>query len=193
MIAHQNKALKQLLVTQSVEVQIDSVDLNSPSVPSDSLSGLGSAAIDIRFDPEMDHERTFIDIDGMSDLVWTSSDTHTDDDQAKQSPAPPHTPVAGDSWAALDFILALEWPCREHIKHHSINPETQVTEACDIGVFHGHALTATAAVYSSAQPPPAHNGHNTQAGLTAETIPNQQGLHPDSMQHWQLPHSEIDK
>jgi len=46
----------------------------------------------------------------------------------------------GDSWLALDFILALEHPCRDHVEH---SPE----------VNNGHALTMTLVVYTRAQPP----------------------------------------
>jgi hypothetical protein len=134
-------------------------------------------------------------------MTWTSSDTSQTGDMLGQRPLKRETPVAGDSWAALDvsviavamcrsakrfltfaqFILALEWPCRDHIKHAGINPVANVPNACNAGGnIHGHSLTTTSAVYQSAVPP-------------SNVLPSQNGLHPDTMNHWQLPHSEIDK
>lgn len=110
----------------------------------------------------------------------------TSADERRQKRPARHAPVTGNSGAALDFILALEWPCREHIKHHAINPDVKVPEACAVGKFHGHALTATAAVYQSSLPPtnivsslPLNDDNATHSG------PHQS--------KWQLPHSEIDK
>ena len=179
-LAHQNSAIREFLASQSLDVQLDSIDLSSSSQLSDELSQLGGAMLDIRFDQDMGHERVFLDFPDMSDIAWTSDETTTEERQP-QRPAH-HAPVAGDSWAALDFILALEWPCREHVAHHAINPAAKVPEACDVGKFHGHALTATAAVYQSSLPPP----HTTDAV-------DQHGLHPSVGEKWQLPHSEIDK
>ena len=188
-LAHQNNAIRELLASQSLDVQLDSVNLSSSSQPSEELSQLGALAVDIRFDPDLGQDRTFLDFPDFSDMVWTSDETSTDEGQPKR-PAR-HAPVAGDSWAALDFVLALEWPCREHIKHHAINPEAKVPEACAIGQFHGHALTATAAVYQSAQPPT--NSDRSQGSAMPDSIPNQAGLDPSTAGKWQLPHSEIDK
>lgn len=99
-------------------------------------------------------------------------------------------PVKGDSWAALDFILALEWPCRDHIHHPSINPNAQVPKACDIGQFHGHALTATKCVYSSALPP-AEQNHAQSEAPGKETAHHNHG--PSAPGKWHMPHAEIDK
>jgi hypothetical protein len=115
-LAHQNGHLRELLAHHSLDFQLDTLNLSSSSQPSDDLSQLGGAAVDVRFDPEMGHERTFLDFSEM-DFAWTSDETSGE--EIDQKPAH-QTPVVGDSWAALDFILALEWPCREHIKHASI-------------------------------------------------------------------------
>lgn len=184
-LAHQNNAIREFLMSQSLDIQLDSIDLSSSSQPSDDLSQLGSGMIDVRMDPDVGHERTFIDFSDIPDMLWTSSETSTESNQPTKPER--HEPVGGDSWAALDFILALEWPCREHIAHHAINPEAKVPEACAVGLFHGHALTATAAVYQSAHAPPA------PGKVLSDNVPNQKGLDPSTMAHWQLPHSEIDK
>lgn len=180
--------MRTFLASQSLDEPLGSVDLSSSSVSSEDLSLLGSAEIDIRFDPEIGHERTFMDL-YMPDMTWPPSETSPAQEPFKQ-PAQ-NTPVKGDSWAALDFILALEYPCRDHIKHHGINPNAQIPKACEIGQFHGHALTATKSVYQSALPPP--SASHEHSALLGSTMPMQYGLHPSTSDKWQLPHSEIDK
>lgn len=91
--------------------------------------------------------------------------------------------------AALDFILALEWPCRDHVKHNllSLSDEDRADAAAD--GFNGHALTATQAVLCSAQCLP----------VDADAAPNVPRLHLEDevsrgeLSTWMLPHSEIDK
>lgn len=186
-LAHQNNAIRGFLASQSLDLRLDSVSLDSPFPETEELSELGGAAVDIRMDPDLEHERVFLDFPDTVDTTWTSSEeTWSEEARAKQSDR--HAPVSGDSWAALDFILALEWPCREHIYHHEINPNANVPEACAVGKFHGHALTATAAVYQSSLPTPDNTGH-----CLSDDIPNQNGLQANTVQKWQLPHSEIDK
>lgn len=163
-LAHQNQTIKNLLASHSIDAQLSATGIGS-STPIADISSFGSAAIDIRLDPEMQHERIFADLLG-------SYSSHTNPQ------ADPKVAVEDDSWAALDFILALEWPCRDHVAHPSINPGAKIPEACEVGHFHGHALTATSAVYASAQPP------DTGA---------HRGLAPETREKWQLPHSEIDK
>ena len=117
-LAHQNKAMRELLASQSLDYQLDTLALSAPANSHDQLSTLGCAAVDIRYDRDMEHERTFIDFNE-SDMFWTSDETTSSEGQDwKQRGRDP--PVQGDSWAALDFILALEWPCRDHIHHVSI-------------------------------------------------------------------------
>lgn len=181
-MAHQNNAIRELLNKQSIDTQLDLMDLsNTPS--DDDLSALGAALIDYRYDADIEQDRWFLDV---PELSWTSTDV---------SSAPsPHsqlrhdTPVPGDSWAALDFILAMEWPCRQHIHHLSINPDAQIPEACDIGKFHGHALTATQAIFQSAQAPV---DEDAKTELLLYNMGG--GLDPSSAKDWALPHSEIDK
>ena len=180
--------MKDLLASHSLDSHFDSFSLSSSSQPSNALSLLGGAAIDIRFDEQIGQERVFLD--WPDDMAWTSDETSTEEHPQPTRPQR-HAPVTGDSWAALDFILALEWPCKDHIKHHSINPNAKIPEACDVGKFHGHALVTTAAVFQSAMPPTNSSAGSTNASSVSS--PHQHGLHPSSMDKWQMPHSEIDK
>ncbi|KAK0905441.1 hypothetical protein LTR91_023428 [Friedmanniomyces endolithicus] len=188
-LAHQNEEIRAVLAAHSIDAQLGVTNL-APSP--EGLSMLGDAEIDIRYDPAIGHERIFMDFDDMPDIAWTSSDTSRAGDIPDQPKRPARdTPVQGDSWAALDFILALEWPSREHVAHHAINPNAIVPKACDVGGFHGHALTTTQAVYQSALPPPKTS--HEQADLLGSLMPMQNGLRSSTLVHWQLPHSEIDK
>ncbi|KAK1087552.1 hypothetical protein LTR33_000995 [Friedmanniomyces endolithicus] len=188
-LAHQNEEIRAVLAAHSIDAQLGVTNL-APSP--EGLSMLGDAEIDIRYDPAIGHERIFMDFDDMPDIAWTSSDTPRAGDIPDQPKRPARdTPVQGDSWAALDFILALEWPSREHVAHHAINPNAIVPKACDVGGFHGHALTTTQAVYQSALPPPKTS--HEQADLLGSLMPMQNGLRSSTLVHWQLPHSEIDK
>ncbi|KAK5136312.1 hypothetical protein LTR08_003685 [Meristemomyces frigidus] len=176
-LAHQNQAMRTFLTSQSLDVPIKSVKLSSSSAPSEDLSSLGSAEIDMPFDPEIEHEHTFLDFD-MPDMTWPFLETSPTQEPYTQ-PAQ-DTPAEGDSWAALDFILALESPCREH---HGINPNARIPRVCDMGQFHGHAPTAPKAV---ALPLPSPSYEHSE--LLGSTMPI-----PRTSSEWQLPHSEIDK
>lgn len=130
-----------------------------------------SASVSLRYDDDIEQERWFIDLLNSEDMQWTSSETSgvdSPDEQSSRSPSP------SESWAALDFILALEHPCRNHVHHPAIHPSAWVPDA---GEAHCHAMTATAAVFASAQAPPAPTGHNG-------------AKEPEK---WQLPHAEIEK
>lgn len=189
-MAHQNNVMKELLASHSLGSHLESFNLSSSSQPSDELSLLGSAAVDIRFDEEIGQERVFLD--WPDDMAWTSDETSTGSQPPQPIRPQRHPPVKGDSWAALDFILALEWPCKDHIKHSSINPQAKTPEACDVGQFHGHALVTTSAVFQSAQPPPSVSSVGS-TNASSVSSPHQHGLHPSSQDKWQMPHSEIDK
>ena len=180
--------MRDLLASHSLVSHLDSFSLSSSSQPGNELSLLGGAAVDIRFDEQIGQERVFLD--WPDEMAWTSDETSTDE-PPQSARLQRHAPVTGDSWAALDFILALEWPCKDHIKHHSINPNAKIPEACDVGKFHGHALVTTAAVFQSALPPTESSAGSTNPSSVGS--PYQHGLHPSSMDKWQLPHSEIDK
>lgn len=87
--------------------------------------------------------------------------------------------------AALDFILALEWPCRDHVNRDALSLHDTVPAGDSQDGFHGHALTATQAVICSAQSRPQR----------ANTAPNMLEGEVDygNLGTWVLPHSEIDK
>ncbi len=184
-LAHQNNAIREFLAEQSLDSTLETANLGPSPQPSEDLSSLGGAAVDYRFDPEIGSERWFLDL---PDLSWTSSSASAADSPPKEQ-LERHAPVTGDSWAALDFIMALEWPCRLHIYHRGISPNTNVPKACEVGEFHGHALTATQAVFQSAQAFPKAGDENSE--WTHYNIMG--GLHPNTADSWVLPHSEIDK
>lgn len=181
-LAHQNAAIKEYLAKQSIDTRMDAMGLESTPAP-DNLSQLGGAAIDLRMDPDIGKERWFLDV---PELTWSSSEVSSVDSPPKPLP---RTPVAGDSWAALDFIMALEWPCRLHVHHPGISPNVTVPEIDPVIKNHGHALTATQAVFQSAQAP---RGKRAQPNAFLDY--NMAGsLQQDESDKWILPHSEIDK
>lgn len=115
-LQHQNRAMRELLSSRSLDYQLDNLDLTNRTLPAEpGMSRMGAAEVDVRYDPEVGHERTFLDLMDV-DFAWPSSDT-TSGDEATILRDPHEPPVAGDSWAALDFILALEWPCKDHVHH----------------------------------------------------------------------------
>lgn len=161
----QNQAMRDLLASQSLDAQLGAVDLSSqvPSAPD--LNG----ALDMRYDEQMESDRWFVDFLKPESMKWTSSETSGLESQEHSA----RTPGGGDSWAALDFILALEHPCRNHVHHPLINPKAWTPDA---GEMHGHSMTATAAVLAGAQQSP--------------TLGGQCSKRPEK---WFLPHTEIDK
>lgn len=182
-LMHQNQAIKEFLASQSLDVQLESMDLSTSSVLNEDLPLLCNASVDIRFDPEIGQERTFLDFDeDMLDSIWTSTDASLSEEQPPTQRPARHAPVKGDSWAALDFILALEWPCQAHVHHHGINPQAATPKACEVGGFHGHSMTGMNMVYNSAMSPTPELLSNTKATISGDTA-----------KKWQLPHSEIDK
>ncbi|KAH9825521.1 basic region leucin zipper [Teratosphaeria destructans] len=168
-LAHENREMRDLLSRSEALPSDVRTTANGHVHDSDVYSMLGSGTVTIRYDPDIGHERVFVDkMDAaMRDAPPTSPETsgHAD----PPSPATATTPVEGDSWAALDFILALEHPCRSHVPHVGIAPDAHLPVACQTGLFHGHALTTTSAVLASASP-------------SANPEPT-----------WHLPHSEIDR
>ena len=190
MLARQNKAIRDFLASQSIDVQLDSVNLAGANTAKDDLNTLGGATVDIRYDSDLGHDRTFLDLaDFSSDMVWTS-ESSVGDETLSGLPVS-QSPVQGNSRAALDFILALEWPCKDHISHAGINPGVEVPVPTDPEHVHGHALTTTAAVFQSALPPWNTNGEDTPQHLSVPN-PGQNG-HQASPGKWLLPHAEIDK
>lgn len=173
--------MRDLLASQSLDTQLDSLDLTGPSQAADTQHA--DPFVNLRYDEQIEQDRWFVDfLESSGDMQWTSSSTSattTEQVQEDQLQFPAsRTPVPGDSWAALDFILALEYPCKDHVHHPIINPDAWTPSE---GNPHGHGMTATAAVFASAQPP------------QSSAAPDRAGLNPHAASHWHLPHDEIDK
>lgn len=170
--------MRELLASHSLQFRPE----NSLNVTSDAKAAEEaaivprSATVDVRLDPDTGHKRTFVDWSEFESKVWTNSESLTTE-QTHPTPPARIQSVPGDSWAALDFILALEHVCQGHMVHPHINPNAVSCDACSEFGLHGHALTGTAKVYQSALPP--------QQG--------DRSYEQDSRAKWQLPHSEIDK
>ncbi|WPH04628.1 Hypothetical protein R9X50_00752100 [Acrodontium crateriforme] len=184
-LMRENQAIKLLLASHSLDANLDQLNFNSQPTSLEGLSELGAANLRVGYDQFICHERTFLDFDEMEELMWTSTDGPHSDGQHSESlntgeklESSRKKPILGDSAAALDFILALEWCCQGHTFHQGIhpNPDTSGCAASEDG-SHGHALTATSAVYGHAQLKPAQTQSQTK----------------DQEPTWQIPHSEIDK
>lgn len=134
LLAHQNRAIKKFLASHSLEIQLDTINLSSFSASSGDLSMLGSVEVDARFDPRIGQERVFLDL---PKTRWSFPDVPMSEEQPKRPER--HAPAKGDSWAALDFILALEWPCRKHVQHQDLKTEAELPKAGDVGGLYGYA------------------------------------------------------
>ncbi|KAI7270206.1 hypothetical protein KC352_g8351 [Hortaea werneckii] len=169
-LERQNEAMQDFLASHNLDEGSANDHLNTSSASQGDLSNLGSeAAIDVRFDPKIGNERTFLDFE------TDHTDSIPDKEVSQRLQTPPNSPPDKmETWEAVDFILALEWPCRDHIHHHAINPSPAETSAETTNPSQNHALTATQTVFSCAlEPPPSQT-----AGRTSE---------------WHLPYSEIEK
>lgn len=102
-LAHQNEAIKSLLATHSIESHMDVMTFNSSSASED-LSMLGSAGIDIRYDPVIDHERVFMDIGEVAETDGTFSDAYQPGGQPKRVAR--GCAVKGDSWVHAFCCMA---------------------------------------------------------------------------------------
>ena len=159
--------MRELLASHSLDFRLGD-SLNLTETPA-ATTAPATASVEVRWDSDIGHERTFMDIDWSAlekDMQTTSESANTE--QTAPSPSTQKEPVMGDSWAAVDFILALEWCCQGHMVHAHIHPDATPHKACEELGLQGHALTGTAAVYQGALP-------------------------PKEGEKWQLPHSEIDK
>ncbi|KAI6790243.1 hypothetical protein KC363_g7486 [Hortaea werneckii] len=170
-LEHQNQAMKGFLASHNLDEGSANkhVDVSSES-RSDPSTVRSDATVDVRYDAEVGHERTFLDVE--EDYV----DSTPGREASKSPPAIPNSlDDSTESWKALDFILALEWPCRDHIHHHAINPLPTQNGVEPASVpSQNHALTATQTVYSCALEP-------SSSPLARKTPA------------WHLPHSEIEK
>ncbi|KAK5683766.1 hypothetical protein LTR17_027227 [Elasticomyces elasticus] len=147
--------------------------------------------VEVRYDSHIGHDRVFLDFENTSWTSWPPTNTSQSCRSVQQKRSTQKSTAKGNSWAALDFILALEWPCRDHVKHYAINPTAEVPKACDPGGFHGHALTTTQAVYQHALP--VTDTSQVQAHKVECDISIHNNLHSSMRDGWHLPHSEIDK
>ncbi|KAI7263326.1 hypothetical protein KC345_g9180 [Hortaea werneckii] len=170
-LEHQNQAMKGFLAGYDLDEGSANKHFDISFASKGDLPNFGSdAAIDVRFDAEFGHERTFLDL-GTDPSDFTPGNEGSQ--RFRNSPDSP--PEDRESWEALDFILALEWPCRDHIHHHAINPlPAQTGGATASRPSQNHAMTATQTVYSCALEP----SPSQAAGKTSE---------------WHLPYSEIEK
>lgn len=208
-LAHQNKAMKELLASHSLDFKFDHMNLVPESgSQSDDLSMLGGASIEVREDSQIGgKERTFLDWSADDEMLWSTTESSTVSPPRKITPEQPKqtTPIKGDSWAAVDFILALEYPCQDHLPHHGINPAAKpmLMETEDSPGFSGHQLTMTSFVYDAAR---SSSSSSDGSGGTAtqhthlsphgqepgKASGHQQGQAQEELK-WQLPHTEIEK
>ncbi|KAF2162731.1 hypothetical protein M409DRAFT_69013 [Zasmidium cellare ATCC 36951] len=194
-LAHQNKAMKELLASHSLDFRLGEMGLEGKNDSGDGLSSLGSASIEVRPDEQLGgKDRTFLDFG--EEMLWSTEGSSTtispplglESSEGRQQQQH-HNP---DSWAAVDFILALEYPCQDHLPHHGINPAAKpmLMETEDSEGFTGHQLTMTSWVYDAAQQGNSH-GHSHSHGHThghEREVANGAGE-----QKWMLPHTEIEK
>nr|POE82748.1 hypothetical protein CFP56_68152 [Quercus suber] len=131
-LAHQNRAMQEILSKQPLHVRLDALGFDTPSAES---ANPGNALLAIRHDPQVTQGQIYrLDRDEAQCISKASNAT------------------TGDSLAALNFILALEWPCKDHVKHAGINPPLNSPTASAEDEFNGHALTTTHAVCHSSLP-----------------------------------------
>lgn len=201
-LAHQNRAMKELLASHSLDFRLENMNiLPENQNHDDALSSLGSASIEVRSDSQLGgKDRTFID--WPDEMLWSTEGSVTVSppprfespaqqlqQQQQQSQQVKRSSIKGDSWAAVDFILALEYPCQDHLPHHGINPgaKAMLMETEDSSGFTGHQLCMTTYVYDVAQP--AHGHSHQHAGANGGVQQQEEGNEP----RWQLPHTEIEK
>nr|POE72049.1 hypothetical protein CFP56_11925 [Quercus suber] len=189
-IEKQNDQIKELLAQHSLEARLESTSLASADVlaQKDDGGSLGAGAVlSVRFDPEISQKRTFLDFE-MDDVVQTATDTSTSEASVEpRRKSDNKSPVKGDTAAALDFILALEWPCERHSAHEGLQVDSGGCVVQELDLHH-HALSTTNAVFQSALPIGQHHAQQPPAGTLETDLTQQTG-----QQKWYLPHSEIDK
>nr|POE51869.1 hypothetical protein CFP56_26076 [Quercus suber] len=153
-IEQQNDTIKELLGQHSLNARLDSMSFAGANIiAEEDLSDYWNrgAVLDVRYDPEISHERTFLDFQ-MQDVVQTATNTSTSEtSMGPQRLENSVAPVKGDTAAALDFILALEWPCSGHSTHEGLRIESSTCVIPDLGM-EGHAFSTTNAVFQSALP-----------------------------------------
>jgi len=167
-LARQNHAMQELLASRSLDKKLPAVGLNASHSVTGDVTKSGGAPVVIRFDPMVQAERVFVDVGEPSGIEALCKDQGED--------------AVFDSWLALDFVLALEWPCRHRVKHAGINPNRQTPLACGVAGVYGLALTATSAVFACAQKEPCHHDMCSPSDIDSSLG-----------QKWQIPYAEIEK
>ncbi|KAK6441045.1 hypothetical protein LTR95_002726 [Oleoguttula sp. CCFEE 5521] len=170
-LARENAELRALLESCNTDVRPPLAQEAGVDLQDTRMNDLDLAEVEIHFDPLMQAERTFVAFPATQSALLSSA-----------SIASPVSTTEPDSWVALDFILALEHPCRGHIQHPGIAPDAHRHEACKIIGIQGHALTTTSAVLASAQSSAAPND-----------LPNHCELKADVKERWRIPYAEVEK
>ena len=186
-LEHENAAIRRLLQSRSVGALLDSVDLDATGPSAHGLSPLADCTIELRYDSDIGHTRTFVDrpSDPNEEIGWSSPNPASSSQGEQTRPSPARQLVCGDSVAALDFILALEWRCQSHIWHEGLHPRKwwsvgSMMHEASLQGFGGHSMCATSAVYHAARP--------------AERPSSEGGKQcAHQSQPWAIPHEEIDK
>ncbi|KAK5693852.1 hypothetical protein LTR17_024965 [Elasticomyces elasticus] len=135
------------------------------STSSENFSSIWSAMVEVRYDSDIGHDRVFLDFENTSWTSWPPTNTSQSCRSVQRKRSTQKSTAKGNSWAAPDFILALEWPYRDHVKHHAIDPTAEVPKACN----------------------------SVQARKVECQISMHNDLHSSTRNAWHLPHSEIDK
>ncbi|KAJ8603044.1 hypothetical protein MRB53_042274 [Persea americana] len=148
-LACQNQAFREYFRAQSASVSEPAFDLpQSTGSPESStaLSHTGSAIVSVRFDENLGRERTFLDLSETEDYPYSSrANGFAPRRPQQQQPSPQQSqPLPPDAslqthltvpppqtshWAALDFILSLEWPCKDHHVYEEISPSFAIPTA----------------------------------------------------------------
>lgn len=145
-------------------------------------SALGNATVAVRLDKSLGKERTFLDFDTSLENSASTSTVGNED----------VTTTHLSSSAALDFILALEWPCRDHHAHDGFGqfatmPPVQSSSEDGESELHGHSMTMTAAVYHSMRPAHSSAAESGSAMIGSPADAN------NATTEWCIDDSEIDK
>jgi len=72
-LAIQNNSIKEFLAAQSIELQVESMNLDSTYQGQDELSQLGGATVNFRHDEAIGEQRWFLDLPEASDTIGSTS------------------------------------------------------------------------------------------------------------------------
>ena len=71
-LAIQNNSIKEFLAAQSIELQVESMNLDSSYQGQDELSQLGGATVNLRHDESIGEQRWFLDLPEASDTLGST-------------------------------------------------------------------------------------------------------------------------